>query len=109
MQITGLLETVKILITSVTVVRAYFQQTPQVFRRQLLLDAYAGRDGFEATDEAQVVERMGHPVSVINGSPLNLKIATKEDQRLAEQALKALPKPKLSGPAHPFAGDDIWR
>jgi 2-C-methyl-D-erythritol 4-phosphate cytidylyltransferase len=84
-------------------------QTPQVFRRQLLLDAYAGRDGFEATDEAQVVERMGHPVSVINGSPLNLKIATKEDQRLAEQALKALPKAKLSGPAHPFAGDDIWR
>jgi len=84
-------------------------QTPQVFRRQLLLDAYAKRDGFQATDEAQVVERIGQPVSVVAGSPLNLKIATKEDQRLAEQAMKALPKPKLSGPGHPFADGDLWR
>jgi hypothetical protein len=29
--------------------------------------------------------------------------------RLAEQALKALPKPRFDGPAHPFANDDIWR
>ena len=27
----------------------------------------------------------------------------------AEQALKALPAPKFSGPSHPFAGDDLWR
>ncbi len=84
-------------------------QTPQVFRRQLLLDAYAGREGFQATDEAQLVERLGHPVTVVPGSPMNLKIATKEDLRLAEQALRALPKPKLQGPAHPFANDDMWR
>jgi len=84
-------------------------QTPQVFRRQLLLDAYARRGGFAATDEAQLVERLGHAVAVIRGSPINLKIATQEDLRLAEQALKALPKPKFNGPAHPFAGDDMWR
>jgi len=84
-------------------------QTPQVFRRQLLLDAYAKRGGFAATDEAQLVERLGHAVAVVRGSPVNLKIATQEDLRLAEQALKALPKPKFSGPAHPFAGDDMWR
>lgn len=84
-------------------------QTPQVFRRQLLLDAYAKRDGFPATDEAQLVERLGQPVSVVTGSPINMKITTKEDLRLAEQALRALPKPKLSRPAHPFADDDIWR
>ena len=83
-------------------------QTPQVFRRQLLLDAYAAREGFPATDEAQLVERIGHPVTVVPGSPINLKIATKEDQRLAEQAMRALPKPKL-GPLHPFAADDMWR
>ena len=70
-------------------------QTPQVFRRQLLLDAYAKRAGFHATDDAQLVERIGHPVTVVPGSPINMKITTKEDQRLAEQALKALPKPKL--------------
>jgi 2-C-methyl-D-erythritol 4-phosphate cytidylyltransferase len=84
-------------------------QTPQVFRRELLLEAYAQRGDFQATDEAQLVERIGHPVTVVRGSPINLKIATKEDQRLAEQALKALPKPKLRGPLHPFAEDDMWR
>lgn len=83
-------------------------QTPQVFRRELLLQAYAKREGFQATDDAQLVERIGHEVTVLPGSPINLKITTKEDQRLAEQALKALPKPKL-GPLHPFAGDDMWR
>ncbi len=84
-------------------------QTPQVFARELLLDAYAKRDGFEATDEAQLVERIGQAVKVVPGSPINLKIATKEDQRLAEQSLRAMPKPKLSGPGHPFAADDLWR
>lgn len=84
-------------------------QTPQVFRRELLLEAYAKRAGFVATDDAQLVERIGHPVKVVPGSPINLKITTQEDLRLAEQALKALPKPKLAGPRHPFADDDMWR
>lgn len=84
-------------------------QTPQVFRRELLLDAYAKRGGFKATDDAQLVERLGHTVRVVPGSPINLKITTKEDLRLAEQALKALPKPKLMGPIHPFADDDMWK
>ncbi|MBX9790315.1 MAG: 2-C-methyl-D-erythritol 4-phosphate cytidylyltransferase [Pirellulales bacterium] len=84
-------------------------QTPQVFRRQILLDAYAKRGDFVATDEASLVERIGQPVTIVPGSPINLKITTQEDLRLAEQALKALPKPKLSGPGHPFAGDDLWR
>ncbi|MBL7193219.1 MAG: 2-C-methyl-D-erythritol 4-phosphate cytidylyltransferase, partial [Pirellulales bacterium] len=56
-----------------------------------------------------LVEALGEPVSVVEGSPINLKITSRDDLRLAEQALKALPKPKLSGPAHPFAGDDLWR
>ena len=84
-------------------------QTPQVFARQLLLDAHAKRGDFPATDDAQLVERIGHPVTVVPGSIINLKIATREDLRLAEQALKALPKPKLAGPGHPFANDDMWR
>jgi 2-C-methyl-D-erythritol 4-phosphate cytidylyltransferase len=84
-------------------------QTPQVFRRELLLEAYARRGGFQATDDAQLVERLGHAVTIVPGSPINMKIATKEDLRLAQHALKALPKPKLSGPSHPFADDDMWR
>ena len=88
--------------------RLWEAQTPQVFRRELLIEAYARREGFSATDDAQLVERIGHEVTVVPGSPINLKIATKEDIRLAEQAMKALPKPKL-GPIHPFADDDKWR
>ena len=56
-----------------------------------------------------LVERLGQTVCVVAGSPINLKITTREDLRLAEQAMRALPKPKLQGPAHPFANDDMWR
>lgn len=84
-------------------------QTPQVFRRQLLIDAYAQRGDFAATDDAQLVERLGQTVHVVPGSPINLKITTQEDLRLAQQALKAMPKPKLNTPSHPFADDDMWR
>jgi 2-C-methyl-D-erythritol 4-phosphate cytidylyltransferase len=89
--------------------RLWEAQTPQVFRRELLLEAYAKRDKFAATDDAQLVERIGHAVTIVPGSPINLKITTREDLRLAEQAMKALPRPKLTGPAHPFEGDDMWR
>ena len=84
-------------------------QTPQVFRRQLLLDAYAARGDLRATDDAQLVERIGHAVEIVRSSRVNMKITTREDLRLAENALKALPKPKFNRPAHPFADDDMWR
>jgi 2-C-methyl-D-erythritol 4-phosphate cytidylyltransferase len=84
-------------------------QTPQVFARNLLERAFASPAASAATDEASLVEAVGHPVTVVPGSPLNLKITTREDLRLAEQVLKALPAAKLAGPAHPFAGDDLWR
>lgn len=84
-------------------------QTPQVFSRDLLVRAFAVRQDGQPTDEAQLVEGLGQRVTVVTGSPINLKITSREDLRLAEQALKALPKPKLGGPAHPFANDDLWR
>jgi len=84
-------------------------QTPQVFRRSLLLEAYAKREGFAATDDAQLVERLGEKVTIVQGSPLNMKITTRDDLRLAEQTLKVLPKPKLGGTGNPFADDDKWR
>jgi 2-C-methyl-D-erythritol 4-phosphate cytidylyltransferase len=84
-------------------------QTPQVFRRTLILEAYAKRGGFQATDDAQLVERIGHAVTIVTGSPVNIKITTREDLRLAEKALDALPKPKFQGPAHPFKDDEMWR
>ncbi len=80
-------------------------QTPQVFRRQLLLDAYARWDGSEATDEANLVERIGHPVTIVEGSPMNLKITTQEDFKMAEALLGALPQEKGLRSLHPFADD----
>lgn len=61
-------------------------QTPQVFRRTLLAEAHrraAGED-VPATDDASLVEWMGHPVRVIPGSRQNIKVTTPEDLALAE-------------------------
>ena len=66
-------------------------QTPQVFRRDWLLKAYAERGEFGGTitDDAQLVEALGHPVFAVPGSPVNFKITTRADFALAEQILKA--------------------
>ena len=84
-------------------------QTPQVFRKDVLVDAYAKRGSLKPTDEAQAVESNGQTVSIVRGSAMNVKVTTKEDLRIAEQMLKALPKPKLKGTGNPFADDDMWR
>lgn len=79
-------------------------QTPQAFRRDLLVRAYAARSGIaHATDDAQLVEALGHPVHVVDGSPFNLKITTAADLKIAAAFLQAMPKPNRDGPAHPFA------
>jgi 2-C-methyl-D-erythritol 4-phosphate cytidylyltransferase len=85
-------------------------QTPQVFRRQLLIDAFEKRGSLNATDESQLVEKLGHPVQAVPGSPLNLKITTQDDFRMAEALLDVLPKEKGLGSLHPFADEDprLW-
>jgi hypothetical protein len=77
-------------------------QTPQVFRRQLLLDAFAQRDDFQPTDEAQLVERLGQPVHVVECSPMNLKITSPEDFRLAQALVDHIPQPGIAKMLHPF-------
>jgi 2-C-methyl-D-erythritol 4-phosphate cytidylyltransferase len=76
-------------------------QTPQVFRKDLLLKAYAG-DLSHVTDDAQLVEALGHPVRVVMGDPRNIKITTPGDLALASAVIGSLPKPKAKGPSHPF-------
>lgn len=99
--------------TTETVPRAdlYLAQTPQVFRRDLLMRAYANRArlGGHLTDDAQLVEALGHPCALVLSSPLNIKITSQTDLRLAAAILHALPKPKREGPAHPFADEqEMW-
>ena len=88
----------------------WLAQTPQVFRRDWLTEAYANRGklGKDITDDAQLVEAAGHSVFVVESSGTNLKITTKADLILAEAILKAQPKPKPTGPIHPFAEEEMW-
>lgn len=71
--------------------RLWAAQTPQVFRTALLREAHARalRDGFRSTDDSALVERLGHPVRLVPGSPENLKITTSADLALADQILRA--------------------
>jgi 2-C-methyl-D-erythritol 4-phosphate cytidylyltransferase len=71
----------------------YEAQTPQVFRKDVLVGAYAKLPDCtdEVTDEARAVELSGHPVSVVISDPMNLKITTKGDLGLANAILKARP------------------
>ena len=66
-------------------------QTPQVFRADLLLDAFraAGDAGFVGTDTASTVERLGAPVEVVEGDPRNIKITFPEDVVLAASLVRA--------------------
>jgi 2-C-methyl-D-erythritol 4-phosphate cytidylyltransferase len=66
--------------------RIVLAQTPQVFDAALLREAFAqaAADGFTASDEAALVERLGHDVHVVLGSERNLKITRPGDLGIAE-------------------------
>ncbi len=69
----------------------WLAQTPQVFRKDLILEAYRKpRRG--ATDDAELVEKLGHPVYVVPGSATNIKITTSTDLRLVKSWLKNQPQ-----------------
>ncbi len=76
-------------------------QTPQVFRKDLLVRAYAQASG-PASDDAQLVEALGEAVSVVRGDPRNIKITTRADLALAAAVVDSLPQPQPSRPAGPF-------
>jgi 2-C-methyl-D-erythritol 4-phosphate cytidylyltransferase len=63
----------------------WLTQTPQAFKREVIQKAHdaALRDRFYGTDDAELVERLGIPVMMLQGSYGNLKITTKEDLALA--------------------------
>ena len=62
-------------------------QTPQAFDARLLLDAYQQPFLPTFTDDASVVERYGHSVTLVEGDPKNLKITRPMDLALAEYLL----------------------
>ena len=68
----------------------WLAQTPQVFRHDWLVEAYANRAKLsqEITDDTQLIEAAGHPVYVVEGSSTNVKITTKSDLFLADAVLR---------------------
>jgi 2-C-methyl-D-erythritol 4-phosphate cytidylyltransferase len=65
--------------------RVVLAQTPQVFATKLLKEAFARgqADGVSASDEAGLIERLGHAVHVVLGSERNIKITKPADMELA--------------------------
>jgi len=76
----------------------WLAQTPQVFRRDWLVEAYAKRTQ-SVTDDAMLIEALGYAVTIVNGSPFNFKITTKDDLALAEAVMKS--RKPAGGPAKP--------
>lgn len=82
-------------------------QTPQVFRRDWLAEAYAKR-GNLPTDDAELIEAAGHAVAVVPGSSFNFKITTQDDLQLAEAIVKQRIKKVDDRPALGFSEEAKW-
>jgi len=63
-------------------------QTPQTFQVALIKKAYEQDEDVNFTDDASVVEKAGHAVSIFEGSYTNIKITTQEDLTIAEALLR---------------------
>lgn len=88
----------------------YVAQTPQVFKREWIVDAYARLTSTNAdpTDDAQVLEEAGYKVTIVESDSSNLKITRQSDLKLADAIIKSLPRPKPKGPAGPWAAEQMW-
>ena len=65
-------------------------QTPQVFKRDLILTAFRRFVRSNVTDDAALVEKLGKRVSIVMGADSNIKITTQEDLIIAEAIAKQL-------------------
>jgi len=68
----------------------YSIQTPQGFWKDLISEAYqkVEKSGWRASDDATLVEKLGHKVKVILGEEVNIKITTPQDVKIAEFLMK---------------------
>ncbi len=98
-------ETIKIVDDSGTVVNTVRRegfwsiQTPQVFPLDTLRKAYqrAYKDGYHATDDTALIERIGGRVKIIMGSPFNIKVTTTEDLEIIRCLLAKGKSKELEG------------
>ena len=78
------------IVNTITRDAIWLAQTPQAFRYDLVKKAHdqARLDGYQGTDDASLVERLGATVKIIRGSRSNIKITTKEDLEIARALLE---------------------
>jgi 2-C-methyl-D-erythritol 4-phosphate cytidylyltransferase len=83
----------------------YEAQTPQVFATELLKRAYRNLKNLDKTkisDDSQLVEAMGHKVTIVESDSSNIKITRQSDVAIAEAILKSRPKSTPEGPIGPY-------
>ena len=83
----------------------YEAQTPQVFETALIKKAYENLekiDKSQVSDDAFLVEALGHAVSIVETDSSNIKITRQSDVAIAEAIIKSRPKPKPEGPIGPY-------
>ncbi len=69
----------------------WLAQTPQVFDYKIISQAHlmARKNGYKASDDAVLVERLGYKVKIIRGAASNIKITTQEDLRMGEAIMRS--------------------
>lgn len=83
----------------------YEAQTPQVFDAELLKKAYENLknlDQSKISDDSQLVEALGHKVTIVEADSSNIKITRQSDIAIAEAILKSMPKLGPKGPIGPY-------
>ena len=89
----------------------YEAQTPQVFDAGWLKEGYAklGKlNKTKITDDAQLIEALGHSVHIVETDHSNIKITRQNDVPIAEAIIKSRPKPKAKGPKGPYNEEAMW-
>lgn len=84
-------------------------QTPQAFRRELLLQAFDVTPSIKATDESTLVERIGHQVRLVEGEYDNVKITTEQDLKLMQWQYEAGQESSSGGTLRVGQGYDVHR
>jgi len=83
----------------------YEAQTPQVFATELLKKAYQNLKNLDKTrisDDSQLVEALGHKVTIVESDSSNIKITRQSDVAVAEAILQSRPKATPEGPIGPY-------
>ena len=83
----------------------YEAQTPQIFSASLLKKAYENLknlDKSKISDDTQLVEALGHKVTIVETDSSNIKITRQSDIAVAEAILKSRPKLTPKGPIGPY-------